>query len=95
MATAQQRSAAARIAVNTSWAKTPNRTERTSAGYKASPMSLDYHIAAVRAEGIVREEDVLKAAASRHRAYQQQMALRAAKARTEKKAERERLRRSA
>lgn len=85
MATAQRRSAAARIAVNTSWARTANRTERTAAGYKASPMSLDYHIAAVRAEGVlVHEQDILKAATNKHRAHQQQMSLRAAKSREAK-----------
>ncbi|MGW3352577.1 hypothetical protein ACWDA3_55590 [Nonomuraea rubra] len=69
------------IAADISWARTPNRSERTAPGHRASPMSLDYWIADVRAKGIVREEDVEAAARNAHRAWQRQNSLRAADAR--------------
>jgi hypothetical protein len=85
------------IAADISWARTPNRSERTEAGYRASPMSIDYWIADVRSKG-VREEDVEAAARSAHRAWQRQNSLKAAAARA-KSAEQRRqpnpLRRSA
>lgn len=69
------------IAADISWARTPNRTERTAPGHKASPLSLDYWIAKVREEGVVREEDVEAAAVSERRAWQRGNSLKAADAR--------------
>ncbi|GGS88216.1 hypothetical protein ACFFV7_51155 [Nonomuraea spiralis] len=69
------------IAADISWARTPNRTERTAPGHRASPLSLDYWIAQVRAEGVVREEDVEAAAQSAFRASQRARSLKAAETR--------------
>lgn len=69
------------IAADISWARTPNRTERTEAPRKASPMSLDYWIAKTRAEGVVRERDVQAAAESAYRAHMRGMSLKAVDAR--------------
>jgi hypothetical protein len=66
------------IAADISWARTPNRAERTEAGFKASPLSLDYWIAKVRAEGVVREQDIEAAARSAYRASQRSRSLKAA-----------------
>ncbi|MFB9712529.1 MULTISPECIES: hypothetical protein [Streptosporangium] len=52
-------------------------------------MSPDYWIARIRAEGIVREQDVLKAAENAYRAHMTRMSMRAAEARRAKKRERE------
>lgn len=76
--TADGRSARHQIAADISWARTPNRAERTTPGFKSSPLSLDYWIAKVRAEGRVREEDVEAAAASAYRASQRARSLKAA-----------------
>lgn len=63
MATAEQRSAAARKAVKTSWVKTPDRRARTQPATKKSPMSLEGQIAKLRAEReYASEQDLLKAA---------------------------------
>lgn len=69
------------IAANKSWAMTANRSERTEAARKASPLSLDYWIADIRAKGVVREQDILAAAQNAHRAFQLEMSQRAADAR--------------
>lgn len=69
------------IAADISWARTPNRTERTEAGRKASPMSLDYWIHKTRAEGVVREQDVHANAQSAYRAHMRGLSLKAADAR--------------
>jgi hypothetical protein len=80
-ATPARLTAVRQIAADKSWARTPNRTERTAAARAASPKSLDYWIAKVRADGIVREQDQAAAAASAHRAYMRNMALRGVAAR--------------
>lgn len=90
MATPEQRSRAARIAANVQWATTPNWSERTEAARRASPMSLDFHIAKIRAEGKHREQDVVPAAEAAYRAHMTRMSLRAVAARQARKAERER-----
>jgi hypothetical protein len=74
MATPAQRSSAARYAVNTSWARTPNRTERTAPGHAASPVSYEYWFKKITDEGQVREQDIPAAAKSAHRAYMQGLA---------------------
>ncbi|WP_326637337.1 hypothetical protein OG884_26710 [Streptosporangium sp. NBC_01755] len=93
-------SAQRRIAVDRSWAMTPDRSERTAAARAASPTSLDHWITKIRAEGKVREKDIQKNAESAHRAYMRGMSLRAAAAKRVKKEIREaerlkRMRRSA
>ncbi|MEV7011585.1 hypothetical protein [Streptosporangium sp. NPDC051022] len=85
MATPEQKSRSARIAGNISWARTPNRTERTAPARRKSPVSRDYWIAHVRAEGVVPEKDIVKAAENYHRAYMTQLSSRAAAARAAKK----------
>jgi hypothetical protein len=45
-------------------------------------MSLDYWLARIRAEGVVREQDVDAAARNAHRAHMRGMSLKAAAART-------------
>lgn len=69
------------IAADISWARTPNRTERTEAARKASPKTLDYWIADVIAKGEVREQDVHAAAQNAHRAHMREMSLKAVDAR--------------
>jgi len=73
-----------RIAADTSWARTPNRAERTEAARKASPQSLDYWIDKIRAEGVVREQDIQAAAQNAHRAHMRGLALKAVAARRAK-----------
>lgn len=65
------------IAADKSWARTPNRSERTAPARAASPNSLRYWITKTRDEGIVREEDVLAAAQNAHRAYMREKSLKA------------------
>ncbi|GAA3441026.1 hypothetical protein [Planomonospora venezuelensis] len=95
MATPEERSRAARIAANVQWATTANRAERTEAARRRSPVSLDYWIDRIRAEGIVREQDVVKAATNAHKAYMAQMSLKAAKARSRRAAEKKPSRKAA
>ncbi|WP_067184499.1 hypothetical protein [Microtetraspora niveoalba] len=78
-------SAQRRIAVDISWARTPNRSERTEAARRASPMRIEYWEKKIRETGIVREEDIPKAAASAYRAHMRAMSLKAAKARQARK----------
>lgn len=84
MATAADRSRAANI----SWARTPDRTERTRPGHRASPLSYDYWLNKVNEEGIVRPRDRAKAAENYWRAYQQMVSKKAAEARQAKAAAR-------
>lgn len=84
------------IASDISWARTPNRAERTAPAHRCSPVSLDYHLAKIRAEGRVREQDIEAAARSAHRAYMRGLSLKAAATRRANKAQQqERLKRSA
>ncbi|WP_326830236.1 hypothetical protein OIE13_17055 [Streptosporangium sp. NBC_01810] len=85
----RQVSAQRRIAANKSWAMTPNRTERTARGYEASPASLEFHIARLRAEGVVREEDIEKNAASARRAYMQEIRAKGAQKQATQRTQRE------
>lgn len=89
MATPEQRSRAARIAVDISWSRTAIRHERTRPGFEASPLSREYWIARVRAEGIVCEAEIEKAADNAYRAAQRQRSMKAAKTRAANKAARE------
>lgn len=72
------------IAADKSWARTPNRSERTEAARKASPNSLNYWLAKTRAEGIVRDQDIYAAAQNAHRAYMREKSLKAVAARRAK-----------
>ncbi|MFD0884707.1 hypothetical protein ACFQ08_09110 [Streptosporangium algeriense] len=94
MATPEQRSRAARIAAHVQWARTPHRGERTAAARAASPVSIDYWLAKVTAEGKVRAKDIPAAAENAHKAYMGQLSLKASAARRRKTAERS-VRRSA
>lgn len=87
MSTPQQRSAAARYAVNVSWARTPDRRERTQPATKASPVSLEYWEAKLREEGIP-EHLLAKAAVNARRAEMQRRAMKSAAVRRARKAER-------
>lgn len=63
MATPERRSQAARLAANTSWARTPDRQARTAPATQASPVHLDYWIARLRSErDYATEADLVKAA---------------------------------
>lgn len=66
---AADRSLAARIAVNTSWARTPVRAERTEAARRNSPGRVEYWEARIRDEGRVAEADISAAAENARRAY--------------------------
>lgn len=84
------RSRAAQIASNVGWARTPNRTERAAAGFRASPMSIDYwRNWAKTTHPEMNRRDQLAAAINAHRAHQQQMSLKAAQKRTRLKEEAE------
>lgn len=86
MATAERRRQAALIAVHTSWARTPDRQARTAAATQASPVSLDYWEARLRAEGVVREQDIPAAAVNARSAEMRRRALAAADTRRRNKA---------
>ncbi|MFI6813734.1 hypothetical protein ACIBG7_15040 [Nonomuraea sp. NPDC050328] len=92
-----RKSAQMSIASDISWARTANRSERTEPARRASPMHIDYWVAKVRAEGVVREQDVQAAAESYYRAHMRRMSLKAADARRRRsqKPQPEGLRRSA
>lgn len=86
MTTPRDLSAKRAIAADISWARTPNRAERTAPGHRASPLHIDYWIAKVRDEGIVTgEAEILKAAESYYRASQRLRSLKAAATRARKK----------
>ncbi|MBF8187347.1 hypothetical protein ITP53_16725 [Nonomuraea sp. K274] len=85
MATAERRRQAALIAVHTSWANTTDRAARTAAATAASPVSLDYWEAKLRAEGRVREEDIPAAAVNARAAEMRRRALKSADARRRNK----------
>jgi hypothetical protein len=75
-----------RIGALESWSRTADRTARTAAGHKASPVSIDYWINKLREEGIVAEADLYKAAEERRRAHMLRLARRSAEARRKKRA---------
>ncbi|GAA0970080.1 hypothetical protein GCM10009555_018360 [Acrocarpospora macrocephala] len=80
-------SAVRRRAVDISWARTPDRAERTQPATNASPVSLAHWVKKVREEGLVKSEaDILKAAKNYHRAYMTQLSLKASAARRTKAA---------
>ncbi|MGA5764512.1 hypothetical protein [Nonomuraea bangladeshensis] len=81
MASPERRSAAAKIAVHTSWARTADRSARTAPATAASPVSLAYWESRLRAEGVVREQDIPKAAANARSAEMRRRALASAAAR--------------
>ncbi|TDD32475.1 hypothetical protein E1287_22570 [Actinomadura sp. KC06] len=59
----------ARIAVNTSWARTPVRSERTENARRASPGRVEYWERVIREEGEVSEADIPAAARNAQRLY--------------------------
>jgi hypothetical protein len=64
------------IAVHTSWAKTPIRSERTENARRNSPARVEYWEARLLAEGVVAEADIPKAAENARRAYMTQLSKR-------------------
>ncbi|WP_344941367.1 hypothetical protein [Actinomadura miaoliensis] len=80
------------MASNVSWARTPNRSERTAPARAASPVSYEYWLRRLAEEGQVREEDLPKAAESAYRAYMAQMSRKAADARRKNAAARKKKR---
>ncbi|MEU8035674.1 hypothetical protein [Streptosporangium sp. NPDC049078] len=88
---ADQRTVSAQrsIAANRSWAMTPNRSERTAAARAASPTSLSYWEARIRAEGVVREQDVAAAAVNARRAHMKQIRARGVAKKASEKVARE------
>lgn len=85
---AMRRSLAARIAVNTSWARTPNRAERTAPARAATPVQFEYWLAKARAEHPdLKPAEQRAMAQSAWKAQQQRNALKAAKARQAKRAQ--------
>lgn len=95
MATPEQRRAAALIAVHTSWARTADRQARTREATRNSPVSVDYWIARVQAEGIVAERDVPAAAENYRQAYMKRLAAKSAASRARNRAARQAEARSA
>lgn len=86
MASPERRRLAALIAVHTSWARTPDRAARTAPATAASPVSLEYWENRLRAEGVVSEADIPKAAANARSAEMRRRALASAATRARKKA---------
>lgn len=79
---ARRRRLAAQIAVNTSWARTTNRTERTAAARRATPIQFEYWLTKTRDEHPDASPDVQRQMAeSAWRAQQQRNSLAAAKKR--------------
>lgn len=75
-----------RMAADISWARTPNRTERTEAARRAGPTRIEYHIEKIRAEGKVREKDIHAAAENALRAHMTKVSLAGVEARRVKAA---------
>lgn len=86
MATPAERSSAARIAANTSWARTPDRSERTAPARAASPVTYGYWVNRLTEEGVIREKDIPAAAENAYRAYMAQLSKKAKAARAAKAA---------
>lgn len=82
MATPAERSRAARIAVNSMWARVPDRTERLAKAHSNSPVSYGYWLRKIQDEGVIRPKDQPAAAENAHKAYMAQLSLKAAKARS-------------
>lgn len=83
--TPEQRSLRARIAVNTSWSRTTDRTARTSAATAASPASPSYWENQVDPDRRMDAETRAKAAENARTAHYQRMAFNSAKTRSRKK----------
>lgn len=79
------RSQISQLGNDASWARTPIRAERTAPAHRSSPVSYDYWLAKTRAEGVVCEADIAKAAESAHRAYMRRLSLKAAAGRARRK----------
>lgn len=83
--TPEQRALRARIAVNTSWSKTKDRTARTAPAVSASPASLAYWEKRVDPDGEMDEATRIKAAENARTAHYQRMAYRSAQVRSRRK----------
>lgn len=71
-------------AANISWARTPDRSERTEPARRNSPTRIEYWERYVRNEGIVREQDIPAAAANYHSTYMKELSDKAIEARRAK-----------
>jgi len=90
MASRERRTAAARIAAHTSWARTVDRAARTAPATAASPVSVDYWIARLAAErDYASEADLVRAAENARSAEMRRRALAAAASRRRNKAARQ------
>ena len=70
MATPEQRSRAASLAANVSWARTPHRAERTEAARRSGPSSLEWHLARLPEDITDPKQRTLAAKAARRAYYQ-------------------------
>lgn len=84
-ASPERRRQAALIAVNESWARTPDRAARTAPATAASPVSLEYWETRLRQEGVVRAADIPAAARNARSAEMRRRALKSAQVRAAKK----------
>jgi hypothetical protein len=71
----------ARLAAHESWAKTPDRSARTSAGHRSSPGSVDYWLDRVDPEGTMTPDARRKAAQAKRDAYMARLAFESSRAR--------------
>src|SRR3954468_16053015 len=81
--TTQQRRTHSSIGAHESWARTPDRTARTTAARSAGPAELSWHLARLDPERFADATDAQReaAAASARKAYFAKLALAPAKAR--------------
>jgi hypothetical protein len=84
-----ERSAAARYAANVSWARTPNRSERTAPARANSPVSYGYWVRKLTSDGKIRSQDISAAAENAHRAYMAGLSRKATAARKKRTLRRE------
>jgi hypothetical protein len=86
MATASERTVAARIAANTRWAGEDDRSAATASARRSSPGSLEYWLKKADPENELAYEARVKKAESMKKAYFDRFALAGRKARAAKRA---------
>jgi hypothetical protein len=74
------------IGGHTGWARTVDRAARSAHAQKASPSSLEYHLARVDPDGVMTPENRAACAKSAQRAYMKTLALKSSIARRQKRA---------
>jgi len=82
----ESRALRGKLAAETSWAKTPDRSARTAPARASSPSSIDYHLAKLDPAVFADATDAqrLAAADSAKKAYYSRLALKSAQARRRK-----------